>query len=197
MYLTPGSIGGLVSGVSVNLIFASTLEGGLDEFLLNTSHLYSVLAGCSASLLVSILLTVLVSLCTHSIASKDDEEAVWTRMRQINNPLHPWSEMYAEEFPDLPYGSEPSFQQLTAVFRSAKITAIVGSTCAILLLVVVVPGAMASLHVLSASQFRAWFTTLQVWCAVMAVVVIIVTPAEELRSVCERIMSNRRMKNSS
>lgn len=192
--LIPGSIAGLICGISANLIFASTLEGGLSVFLLNTSHLHSALAGCCTSFLTSLVLTILVSLCTHSIVSKDDEEAVWTRLRQINNPLHPWSETYAEEFPDLPDGVEPSFEQLRAVFRPAKVTAIVGSTCSILLLVVVIPGAMASLHVLSASQFRAWFTTLQVWCAVMAVFVMIVTPAEELRSVCKRMIANRRLK---
>ena len=83
--LIPGSIAGLICGISANLIFASTLEGGLSVFLLNTSHLHSALAGCCTSFLTSLVLTILVSLCTHSIVSKDDEEAVWTRLRQINN----------------------------------------------------------------------------------------------------------------
>ncbi|KAK7097666.1 uncharacterized protein [Littorina saxatilis] len=194
--LVTGSVGGLVCGISVNLIYASTLEGGLGIFLLNTSYPYAVLAGCSTSLLVSIVLTVTVSLCTHKIASNEDEEAVWTRLRQISNPLHSWADQYQEEFPDLPAGKEPTFEQLSSVFRPAKMTAIVGCVCSILLLVVVIPGVMAALHVLSSSQFRAWFTTLQVWCSLMALIVIIVTPIEELKSICTRIAFNRRMKST-
>ncbi|XP_076467944.1 uncharacterized protein LOC143298833 [Babylonia areolata] len=194
--LAVGSISGLVCGISANLIYASTFEGGLSQFLLNTAHPYAVLTGCCTSLFTALLLTVLVSLCTHSIASKEDEDAEWTKLRQIKNPLHPWSQAFAEEFPDLPEDTEPSYEQLSKVFRGATLTAIIGSTCSILLLVIIIPGVMASLHVLSEQQFRAWFTTLQVWCGLMAGLVLVVTPVEELRSVCGRIVANRNSRKS-
>ncbi|XP_076468036.1 uncharacterized protein LOC143298900 [Babylonia areolata] len=191
-----GSIAGLVCGISANLIYASTFEGGLSQFLLNTAHPYAVLTGCCTSLFTALLLTVLVSLCTHSIASKEDEDGEWTKLRQIKNPLHPWSQTFAEEFPDLPEDTEPSYEQLSKVFRGATLTAIIGSACSMLLLVIIIPGVMASLHVLSEQQFRAWFTTLQVWCGLMAGLVLVVTPVEELRSVCGRIVANRNSRES-
>nr|KAG5702689.1 hypothetical protein BaRGS_013326 [Batillaria attramentaria] len=193
----PGSLGGLICGFSVNLIYASTFEGGLQKFLLNTAEPYAVLAGCCTSLFVALILSVVVSLCTHRISSKEDEEAVWLKLRQINNPLHPWVEKYREEFPDLQPEQEPTFQQLSRVFRKAKVTAIVGSAVSILVLVVLVPGVMAALHVLSANQFSAWFTALQVWCLVMGLVVVVVTPVEEVRSIWRQVSWNRQRRYSS
>ncbi|KAL8622174.1 hypothetical protein ACOMHN_052976 [Nucella lapillus] len=191
-----GSVMGLICGLGVNLVYASTLEGGLQDFLLNTAHPHAVLAGCCTSLLTALFLTLLLSLCTHSVTCKEDEDAVWNRLRQINNPLHPWSRTYSEEFPDLPADTEPSYKELSRVFRGATVTAVVGSAGSILLLVIVVPGVMASLHVLSEDQFSAWFTALQVWCALMAGLVIVVTPVEELRAVCRRVIANRKARNS-
>lgn len=192
--LAAGSIGGLVCGISVNLIYASTLDGGLT--LLNTSHTHPVLAGCLTSLSVSLILSIVVSLCTHSIHNSDDEDAVWCRLRQINNPLHHWAENYRVEFPNLPAGQEPTFEQLNGVFRKAKVTTIVGSVVSILILVVLIPGTMTALEVLSAAQFRAWFISLQVWCLIMGLVVVIVTPVEEFRSIWKQLSWNMRQKYS-
>ncbi|XP_012936448.1 uncharacterized protein LOC106011420 [Aplysia californica] len=48
-----------------------------------------------------------------------------------------------------------------AVFRMAKRVAYIGGAISLLLFIVVIPGTMASLHVLSESEFRTWVVILQ------------------------------------
>lgn len=64
-----GSISGLVGGVTANFITASTFEGGLGNFLANTSHDYSVLAGSTTAFGLSLLLTIIISLFTNKVGS--------------------------------------------------------------------------------------------------------------------------------
>ena len=69
------------------------------------------------------------------------------------------------------------------VFRKAKVTAIAGSTFGLVLFVLLIPGVMASLRVLSMVEFEAWVMTMHIWCFVMAAIVILVTPMEEVRAI--------------
>ncbi|KAK0050544.1 urea-proton symporter DUR3-like isoform X1, partial [Biomphalaria pfeifferi] len=60
-----GSVAGLAGGITANFITASTYEGGLGNFLRNTSQDYCVLAGSTTSFGLSLLLTIVVSLLTN------------------------------------------------------------------------------------------------------------------------------------
>ncbi|XP_050416686.1 uncharacterized protein LOC126830352 [Patella vulgata] len=175
-----GSLTGLFAGVSVLLGMASRHEGGLNNFMENTSKYFTVLSGSSTSFNCSLIVTVLVSLLTHKIKTPTDELIEWQKMRDIDNPLSPWMEKYREEFPSLKHGEQPTFSQLDAVFKTAKRTAYVGGAVSLVLFTILIPSIMTSLHVLSAMQFRIWVMTCQLWAIFMAVIVIVVVPIEEL-----------------
>ncbi|BFZ14483.1 hypothetical protein BsWGS_17522 [Bradybaena similaris] len=185
-----GSISGLIGGILANLITASTFEGGLGDFLTNTSKDYSVLAGSTASFGLSLILTIVVSMLTNKVKNTRDELTEWQKARDIDNPLKPWSELFREEFPNLKDGEKPTYNELDKVFRKAKLTAYIGGVISILLFIIIIPGSMASLHVLEKSEFRAWVVILQVWVFLMAVVVIAVAPAEEILVIFRQIRTN-------
>ncbi|XP_041356757.1 uncharacterized protein LOC121373965 [Gigantopelta aegis] len=174
-----GSIIGLIGGVSATLIVASTFDGGLGNFLANTSQNYSVLAGSSSSFIVSLSVTIIVSLITHKITDQQAENKEWQKLRDIDNPLRPWSDQFKEDLPNLQARERPTLAQLDTVFQKAKLTAYIGGAFSLLLFIVVMPGVMASLHVLTSSEFRTWLMTLQFWCFLMAAIVVIVAPVEE------------------
>nr|KAG5685318.1 hypothetical protein BaRGS_003340 [Batillaria attramentaria] len=168
-------------GVVLSIVWVKTTAKGMviGEFLLNTSEGYTVMAGSCTSFFVTLIVTVIVSLVTHNITDDDEARLEWQKVRDIDNPLNPWVGFYREEFPNLRHNQKPSYEELETVFRKAKVAAIVGSVCCLLLFIILIPGVMASMHVLTRSEFGAWVTTMHVWCFVMAVVVIVVTPAEE------------------
>ncbi|KAH9519869.1 hypothetical protein Btru_071108 [Bulinus truncatus] len=185
-----GSLSGLIGGITANLITASTFDGGLSNFLANTSHDYSVLAGSTTSFGLSLLLTIMVSLLTNKIRSYKDEMVEWQKVRDIDNPLKPWNELFKEEFPDMKDGEKPTYDELDKVFRTAKLTAYIGGAISLLIFIVVIPGSMASMHVLGKEQFRAWVLALQLWAFIMAAVVIVVAPVEEIIVIFRQIRVN-------
>jgi Na+/proline symporter len=185
-----GSISGLVGGIAANLITASTLEGGLDDFLKNTSKDYPVLAGSTTSFGLSLILTIVVSLLTNKVKNKKDELVEWQKARDIDNPLKPWSELFKDDFPALRGSEKPSYDELDKVFRTAKLTAYIGGAISLVLFIVIIPGSMASLHVLGKSEFRTWVIILQGWAFLMAAVVIVVVPVEEILVIFRQIRLN-------
>nr|WGU51207.1 DUR3-like urea transporter subtype A2 [Theodoxus fluviatilis] len=178
-----GALSGLVGGASMVLIVASTYDGGLDNFLVNTSQYYSVLAGCSTSFGLSLIVTVVVSLITNQIRTPEDETREWQKLREIDNPLRTWGELYKEDFPDLSDGERPSYAQLEAMFRKAKVTAYIGGALSLCLFIVLIPAVMTSLHVLSEAQFSTWMMTLQCWLFVMAGIAMVAAPCEEILAI--------------
>ncbi|XP_076467664.1 uncharacterized protein LOC143298665 [Babylonia areolata] len=187
-----GGLCGLAGGVTANLIMASTYEGGLSNFLPNTSQNYAVLAGSCSAFGLSLLLTFVISLFTHNIRSPDDEKAEWQKLREIDNPLHPWAETFQEDFPQLKPGSQPSYDELDKVFRKAKLVAYVGGAVSLLLFICIIPGIMLAMHELSEAQFTGWVTGLQAWCFLVAAVVLVVVPVEETITIIRQIHRNRR-----
>lgn len=185
---------GIVSTLSV----ASTFEGGLSNFFKNTAHPYALLAGSGSSLISSILVNIVVSLATHKIKTPEDEAIEWKKLRDIDNPLSPWAELFREDFPGLGPKEQPSKQQFDKLFKKAKIVAVVGGTFIIILFIVIIPSVMSSLHVLSFDQFLVWTKSLHVWCFIMAIVVIIFAPIEEVMQIGKQITLNksRRPKHS-
>lgn len=175
-----GSLSGLLCGVGATLLKASALPGGLGDFVLNTSDPLTVLVGACVSFFVTLIVTIVVSVCTHVIKTEDDARREWEKLRDIDNPLNPWLEFYRDEFPEMRGNEKPTYKDMEKVFRKGKVAAIVGSACCILLFVVVIPGSMASMHVLDAGQFRGWVTAMHSWCFIMAGLAIVVAPLEEV-----------------
>lgn len=75
-----GALTGLACGVTATLARASTLPGGLGDFLLNTSNPYTVLAGSCTSFFLTLIVTVVVSLVTHNIKDEDDAALEWQKV---------------------------------------------------------------------------------------------------------------------
>lgn len=146
---------------------------------------------------VSFLVTLFVSCGTHNIRSKNDVKKEWLKLRDIDNPLHPWSQLYVEDIPGLEKGEKPSTEELDRVFRKARILAYVGGAITVVLFVGVVPGVMLSLNVLNKREFEVWTHVLQIFCFSMAAVVVVVAPVEEIIQICRRRNENRKDKRRS
>ena len=103
----------------------------------------------------------------------------WDKMRDIDNPLHPWAQLYVEDIPDLKQGERPSPELLNKVFTKARILALIGGFSVLALFVGIIPGTMISLNVLNLSEFETWTHVLQIFCFLMAGIVVVVAPIEE------------------
>ena len=131
---------------------------------------------------------------THRVHSEADVIKEWDKMRDIDNPLHPWAQLYEEDIPNLKKGERPSPDSLNKVFYKARIIAMIGGFTTLILFVGVIPGTMVSLNVLSLSQFEIWTHVLQIFCFLMAGVVVIVAPIEEIVQICRTRVKNKLLK---
>lgn len=132
-----------------------------------------------------------MSFFTNDIKTQDDVDREWSKLRDIDNPLHPWSQLYIEDIPGLKLGEKPSVETLDNVFRKARIAAYIGGAVTFGLMVIIVPSVMLSLQVLSLNQFKAWTHILQIFCFSMAAVVVIVAPVEEVIQILKRQKQNK------
>ena len=192
MLLFPGGILGLVCGITATLSTATMYEGGLNKFLINTVQDHAILAGTCASFGGSLLGCIFSSLATHNIHCPEDANEEWQKLYDIDNPLNPWELNYQEELKGLHFDSKPTFEQMSSRFQKAKMTAYIGGGCSIALMAVVIPGIiMASYTVMSGGQFSAWVWFTQVWAVLMAIVVIVAPPAEEISRILKQYRKNK------
>lgn len=182
---------GFFCGSAATLTAASMYPNGLNDFLLNTVQDYSILAGTCFSFGVSLTGCLIISLFTHTIKSKHDEDMEWQKMYNIDNPLNPWELNFKEELEGLHFDTKPTFQQMSTTFRKAKITAYVGGFCSIFLFAILIPGIMATFTVMSETQFKVWVWFTQGWAVVMAVIVIVAPPFEEIRRIVKQYHKNK------
>ncbi|XP_060064864.1 uncharacterized protein LOC132545206 [Ylistrum balloti] len=190
--LITGGITGLLIGVAVMLGVASTYEGGLSKFLLNTSQDYSILAGTCCSFGVSLITCMIVSAFTHEIKTDADADAEWKKMYDIDNPLHPWELHLREELKQQVYNKKPSYGQIAAAFRHAKFTAYIGGSICVILVTFIIPGIMATFPVLNATQFDVWVGLTQGWAIIMGIVAIIAPPVEEILKIRKQYLQNKK-----
>ncbi|XP_064609406.1 uncharacterized protein LOC135473485 [Liolophura sinensis] len=189
--LISGALAGLALGLSSALIAASTLEGGLTEFLLNTAHEFTITVGCYTAFLVSLLVCVVVSLLTHNIKSGRDALAEWEKTHQIDNPLNPWHLNFRQELEGADYTYRPSLEQLARAFKPARYSAIIGGLALVVLGIGVMPGVMSIFPVLSLTEFTGWMTFCHVWAVVMGIVVVFVAPIEEILKILKQRKINK------
>ncbi|XP_069130647.1 uncharacterized protein [Argopecten irradians] len=190
--LIAGGITGLLVGIAAMLIAASTYEGGLNKFLLNTSQDYSILAGTSCSFGFSLITCIVVSAFTHKIKSEADADAEWKKMFEIDNPLHPWELNLRQELKEQVYTKKPSYDQIAAAFRKAKITAYVGGSVCIILVTFIIPGVMATFPVLDEIEFEIWVGLTQAWAILMGLIAIVAPPVEEFLRIRKQYLRNKK-----
>lgn len=183
IFYLAGGCAGLVCGISATLITASFYEGGLNNFLRNTVQDYAILAGTCSSFGASLLGCIVVSLFTHDIKNIDDENQEWQKMYDIENPLNPWELNYREDLIGLEYEGKPTFEQMAATFRKAKMLAYIGGAVCIVVFAVIIPGIMAVFEKMDLAQFSFWIWGTQIFAVVMAVIVIVAPLAEEVRKI--------------
>ncbi|XP_021364375.1 uncharacterized protein LOC110457422 isoform X2 [Mizuhopecten yessoensis] len=189
--LIAGGILGLLIGLAAMLGTASTYEGGLNNFLLNTSQDYSILAGSCCSFGFSLVGCMIVSFYTHTIKTDADADAEWKKIFDIDNPLHPWELNLRQDLKQHVYDKKPSYNQVEATFRKAKITAYVCGGLSICLVTFVIPGIMASFPVLNETQFEIWVGLTQAWAVVMGAIAIVAPPVEEILNIRKQYRKNR------
>lgn len=101
-------------------------------------------------------------------------------MYDIENPLNPWELNYREDLKGLEYEGKPTFEQMAATFRRAKLLAYIGGAACIVAFAVVIPGIMAMFPKMDLVQFSFWIWGTQIFAVVMALIVIIAPMSEEI-----------------
>lgn len=159
---------------------ATLEEDGLSEFVRNTGAPIPVLCGGCVSLFGSLLINVVVSLITHNIKDDNDRILEWKKLRAIDNPLYPWTEFFRDDLPEMGLHEKPTKKQLSSVFKPAKYVSYIFGGTFLFIFVVVIPCVMISLKILSFDDFHVWTMSLHVWCFIMAAIIAILTPVEEI-----------------
>nr|WGU51206.1 DUR3-like urea transporter subtype A1 [Theodoxus fluviatilis] len=189
--LIAGSLSGLVLGVTATLAAASQYKDGLNNFLINTVQDHAILAGTCTSFGASLFISVIGSLLSHRISGPEAEKLEWLKMYDIDNPLHPWELNFREDLKGFQYEGRPSFQQMSQAFRSAKLTAYVAGPISIAFFALIIPAIMSAFPVMGHTEFSFWLSFTQVWAVVMAIIVIIAPPAEEIARVVSQFRKSR------
>nr|ARQ84970.1 DUR3-like urea-proton symporter [Tridacna squamosa] len=192
-----GSILGLACSIAAMLIGGSMYEGGLDNFFVNTVKDYPLLSAMLSGFISSGVITVIVSLCTHQIRSKDDEEREWAKTINIDNPLNPFRLVYEEELKEVDAGPIITSDTMDRIFRKAKIVAVVGGTLSLILFLIVIPSIVLSIEVLTLEQFQIWIRTFQYWCFGATILVVFLPPVEEVMQIRNKLRQNRAESKSS
>lgn len=189
-----GSIMGVFAYVAGVLIVAELVyEGGLGNFLINTSSDYSLLGGITSAVTMSVSCTIIISLCTHDIKTNQDAERVWDKTLSIDNPLNPWRNVYKEEFASINVSEDTKVNttHMTKIFRSARILAVVGGLISFVIFGVVIPANVLSLEILTYDQFSSWSFACQIWVMIAATFAIVVPPIEEIVQIVRYYSRNK------
>ncbi|XP_021364349.1 uncharacterized protein LOC110457411 isoform X2 [Mizuhopecten yessoensis] len=186
-----GGIAGLLTGIAATLITATRYDGGLSNFVVNTSQEYSILAGSCCSFGISFIVCIVVSALTNKIKTKADADAEWQKMYDIENPLNPWEKTFREELKGQHYDKKPSFDQMAAAFRRVKHIAYISGGISIVLFTFVIPGILASVPVLDEAQFQVWIMLNQAWTVIMGIIAIVAPPVEEFLKIRKQRRKNK------
>ncbi|XP_076358108.1 uncharacterized protein LOC143250870 [Tachypleus tridentatus] len=189
-----GAIGGCICGLASWLGTASTYPGGLDSFLTNTGKDLSMLVGNLVSIGMGGILSIAVSLATSKPLSKVEEEIIWEKTRNIDNPLNPWAFIYREELviePKDKYHDRPSLESVVQTFKTARVIAYVVGVLLVLLFIFIWPGAMAAIKLLDSSGFLIWTSISRGWTFTAAAFIIIVPCVQEIIAIRRQHLANK------
>ena len=160
-------------------VVGSTYEGGLSDFFINTAKDYSLLAGLGAGFIVSSMLCVVISLCTHKIKTEEDETNEWLKTMSIDNPINPYRTIYQEELKTVAAGPVITAETMARIFQGAQKVTYIGGTLSIILFLVVIPAVALSYEVLTLEQFNVLVSICQIWCMICTIFVVLFPPIEE------------------
>lgn len=173
----------------------STYEGGLSDFFNNTSKDFSLLAGLGTGVVVSLTLSVVISLCTHKIKTKEDVTNEWAKTMNIDNPLNPFRALYQKELESINAGPVITSDMMSKIFRRAQIVAYIGGAVCIALFLIVIPAIALSFEILTQDEFSAWLSTFQIYCFVCTVFVVLCPPIQEAYQIWQRHKSNKEQRD--
>ena len=193
IFICAGSVVGLVFSIAGMLIVGSMYEGGLRNFYTNTAKDYSLLCAMVLGFVISSIITIVVSLCTHTITTAEDTNKEWANTINIDNPLNPFKLVYKEELESIDAGPVITAETMDRVFRKAKLVAIIGACASLVLFLIVIPAVALSFEVLTYQEFSTWITFFQVWVLLGTVTVIVVPPFEEGRQIWRKYKENKRL----
>ncbi|XP_076358090.1 uncharacterized protein LOC143250861 [Tachypleus tridentatus] len=186
-----GAIGGSVVGLTTWMSIASQYEGGLSSihFLKNTGKEQSMLWGNVVSILSGGIITIVVSIIQNFRMDSSRKSEIWESTRDIDNPLFPWTELYARELNVTganKLGNRPTLEEVEKTFRSAKWIANAGALVLTLVLIIIWPAGMVAANVLNHSSFRHWVRISQAWAFLAALFIIIIPLYNEMMTFKEQ-----------
>jgi hypothetical protein len=184
----------LAAGVAVWLIVGDAVtEEGLKKFALSTGHPQAMGGGAGAALVVGGIVCIMFSMCCGGCdPDGDDEEDVWERCAQIDNPASPWAVGYRNEFCSVSRDTgRPHYFQLRRKYRSAEIAAYVLGVLLMVVLALVWPPFMLIADIFSCTTFKGWIVCIAVFGVTAAAYIGIVPPLAEIWRVCQQAYYNR------
>ncbi|CAH1778295.1 unnamed protein product [Owenia fusiformis] len=192
-----GVVCGCVCGISVWLIISSTYEGGLADFLKNTGRPIPTLVGSGVSMLMGGLVCIVVSICTLN-RELHNEEQVWGKLQNIENPLHPWAMTYAHEF-GKPKGEtgvyeRPTQKELRKQYKKPFIIVTVSAIGLSIGFFIIWPAVMLPIKVMNQDQFRHWINLTLTYAFIAAAFIIIVPLVQEIYSIVSKARHNKKKK---
>ncbi|XP_061178004.1 uncharacterized protein LOC133186736 [Saccostrea echinata] len=176
-----GVISGSLASVAALLVVAETrYDEGLSDFFTNTSADYSLFGSCISGLLTSTLITICVSMVTHSIKSSADIDEEWAKLFFIDNPLNPWRNLYEDELKNIQQSRNLCISDMEFVFRKSKRIAFVVGIMITVLLVVVLPATMLQYEELNADQLYNYTLVFFIILVLGTIYSVFVPPIEEI-----------------
>ena len=177
------------------MVVGSTYEGGLSDFFINTAKDYSLLAGLGSGFVVSSMLCVVISLCTHKIKTEEDETNEWLKTMSIDNPINPYRTIYQEELKAVAAGPIITAETMARIFQGAQKVTYIGGSISIILFLIVIPAVALSYEDLTLEQFNVLVSICQIWCMICTVFVVLFPPIEEGVQIWRKYKENNEQSN--
>ncbi|VEL12141.1 unnamed protein product [Protopolystoma xenopodis] len=155
------------------------------------------MTGNCVSLCLGIVLPVIITFITtrNWDEKMQNPDVYWDAARDIDNPLKPWPELYAEELrlinPERLDDGRPCLYDVKRAFRGTMHAAVFISVVLTFVFVVLWPSIACGLGVMNYEEFLAWTLIMEIWliCATMAA--FFVPLISELYRMRKAILKNR------
>ncbi|XP_064641869.1 uncharacterized protein LOC135496466 [Lineus longissimus] len=197
--MVSGAVAGIFLGIVAWLAKSAMNSGGLsgDVFVKNTGDSLSMLTGNLVAIFSSGIITVIVTFLTNRSYNKHMLTEIWENTRDIDNPLSPWTELYARELKVTGghhLDNRPSLAEVEETFKNAKYIAYVGAALITFVLVVLWPCCMLTIDVMTQSQFSQWVYFSVGWTFIAALFITVMPLMNEFISI-RGVIRTKRMVN--